>query len=76
MGFNDGSGLAGEDFSWGAGKSPLGTNYEGTLNLLVDFNEGDGGRLKGEFSAVLTDAVGPATESLEITEGTFDIAFD
>ena len=76
LGYNDGTGRAGEDFSWGAGTSPLGTNYGGELNLFIDKNEDDGGRLKGAFNAVLNDAEGPDSASLEITEGTFDIAFD
>jgi len=75
VGYNDGSGV-GQDFKWGAGVSALGNDYGGTLEIVIEENEGPGGRVIGTFSADLQVAPGEDGGPMGITDGTFDIQYD
>ena len=76
IGYNNGTGDPGENPTWGAGLSPAGTNYEGSLVISVDTNEGPGGRLTGSFSGELNALQGSGFDPVSITDGAFDIFFD
>lgn len=76
IGYNDGSGV-GQDSKWGAGTSPLGNGYGGTFSIIVEENDGPGGRIKGTFSGDLQLAQGEdGSETVSVTDGVFDVKFN
>jgi hypothetical protein len=61
----------------GAGTSPLGNPYGGKFSVIVDENDGPGGRIKGTFSGDLQLAPGQdGSETVSVTDGVFDVKFN
>ena len=76
LGYNDGTGTAQlQDFKWGAGVSGLGTDYGGSVTIVIEQNGGPGTRVVGTFEAELTLAASEDGGPVSITDGEFDILY-